>query len=250
MNHLALELVNLGLSEKEAIVYLALLELSPAAVQDVAMKAGVNRTTTYLLVDALMRRGIVSTTTHGKKQLFVAEPPERLLTVLRLQRRELEEKERELLAAIPLLNALHNSRKEKPQIRYFEGAEGLQTARDIFMEEEGEFVQILPLDDAEANADLMRRRPDHLDRLTEDHVPCRTLLVMETPDPNRPPSYPYSQVRIVAASEFPIHAEITVRGNSIMLFSYRPDILTVVITSKAFGDTIRALFDMAWRSRE
>jgi hypothetical protein len=97
---------------------------------------------------------------------------------------------------------------------------------------------------------LLSGRPDHLEKLTDGHVPCRTLLVMETPDPNRPPSYPYSQVRIVAASEFPIHAEITVRGNSIMLFSYRPDILTVIITSKAFGDTIRALFEMAWRSRE
>lgn len=250
MDHLTLELTNLGLSEKEATVYLALLELSPAAVQDVAVRAGVNRTTTYLLVDALMRRGVVSTTTHGKKQLFVAEPPERLLTVLRLQRRELEEKERELLVAIPLLNALHNSRKEKPQIRYFEGAEGVRTVREMLSEESGECVQIVPIDGSESVTEILDRRVDHFDDLRAENVPFRSLMVMANPDPDRVPRLPNAQMRVIDAAEFPVRAEITVRGSTVLLFSYKSNLLSVIVKSEEFAETLRALFNLAWRGTE
>ncbi len=247
MDHLTLELTNLGLSEKEATVYLALLELSPAAVQDVALKAGVNRTTTYLLVDTLMKRGIVSVTTHGKKQLFVAEPPERLLTVLRLQRRELEEKERELMAAIPLLNAIYNAKNEKPQIRYFEGAEGVRTVRDLLAEETGECVQIVPMDSSEATPTIVDGRADYFDGLRADGVSFRTLVVMESPDPDRVPRLPNAQMRVISAKEFPVHAEMTVRGSTVLLFSYKSNLLSVVVKSEEFAETLRALFNLAWK---
>ncbi len=250
MDHLTLELVNLGLSEKEAIVYLALLELSPAAVQDVAIRAGVNRTTTYLLVDALMRRGIVSATTHGKRQLFVAEPPERLLTVLRLQRRELEEKERELLTAIPLLNAVYNSRSEKPQIRYFEGAEGVRTVRELLGEESGECIQIVPVDRFESVTEILDRRTDHFDDLKAASVPFRSLMVMDAPDPDRVPRVPNSQMRVIPAADFPVRAEITVRGNTVLLFSYKANLLSVIVKSEEFAETLRALFNLAWKGTD
>ena len=54
-------LKELGFSEKESEVYLAMLELGPAAVQDIAKKAGVNRSTTYVMIESLKRRGLIST---------------------------------------------------------------------------------------------------------------------------------------------------------------------------------------------
>lgn len=249
METLIRELVSLGLSEKEAAVYLALLEISPASAQDVANKAAVNRATTYLLIESLAKRGIVSTTQKGTKQLFVAEPPDRLLTILRLQRQELAEKERELASAMPFFDALYNSKKEKPQIRYFEGMEGLLAAREIFMGENGEYVQILPVDDANAVAELVDRRPDHLRTLTEKQIPARSLYVTNDPGATRQAGYAHAQIRTVSASKFPIHAEMTVRGNCIFLFTFLPSVLTVIITNKVLSDTMRALFEIAWESQ-
>ena len=45
-----------GLHEKEAKVYLALLELGTADVSDIAAKAGVKRPTSYLVLDELKER--------------------------------------------------------------------------------------------------------------------------------------------------------------------------------------------------
>ncbi len=250
MEHLVRDLVHLGLSEKEAEVYLALLELSPAAIQDIAEKAGVNRSSTYLLVEALQERGIVSTTIEGKKQFYVAEPPERLLAIVRAQKQELEEKERTLLSSIPMLNAVYNAKNAKPRIQYFEGMQWASTVRDLLYEAEGEIIQIVPLDESESVADILKKRPDHFEKLRAENIPVRGLMVMDVPDSARIPDVPNAEMRVVSAREFPIKAEITVRGDTVLLFSYKSNLLSVVITNAEFAETIRALFNMAWRGQK
>jgi sugar-specific transcriptional regulator TrmB len=54
------KLLQLGLSEKEAAVYLALLSLGKGTVTSITRKAGINRTTGYDILNALATKGIVS----------------------------------------------------------------------------------------------------------------------------------------------------------------------------------------------
>ena len=73
------ELKKFGLSEKEARVYLAALELGQASVQDIAKKSAVNRATTYLMIESLEKRGLMYKLIKNKKKLFAADTPERFL---------------------------------------------------------------------------------------------------------------------------------------------------------------------------
>jgi sugar-specific transcriptional regulator TrmB len=68
-------LIKLGLSEKEAAVYLATLELGEDTALNIAEKSQVNRTTTYVILEKLMKLGLASTVERGKKTVFVAEDP-------------------------------------------------------------------------------------------------------------------------------------------------------------------------------
>ena len=54
------KLEKLGFSPKEADVYISLLELGSAVVSDVAKKAGINRSTAYVLLESLEKKGFVS----------------------------------------------------------------------------------------------------------------------------------------------------------------------------------------------
>ncbi|HEU0050855.1 MAG TPA: helix-turn-helix domain-containing protein, partial [Patescibacteria group bacterium] len=72
-------LMECGLTRKEADVYLALLELGPTGAQEIGKRADVNRTTTYLCLEMLKRRGLVSHFDEAKKLCFSAESPERLV---------------------------------------------------------------------------------------------------------------------------------------------------------------------------
>jgi len=246
MDELLQELIHLGLSEKEAAVYLASLELGPAPVQDIAHRAKVNRATTYVMIESLLGRGLISAFVKGKKRYYAPETPERLLAILRLQKREIEEKENELAKTLPMLLALFNVEGAKPQIRYLEGPEGIQTVREMFSKLDGEFLQIVPIEDVNAMKELVEGRGEHLQRIRSQNASHRALLVMDKPNLDEVPAVPNAEVRVLPAEKFPIHAEITVRGNHVFLYSFKSAILSVIIISKEIADTVRALFNLAW----
>ena len=68
-----------GFSEKEIDVYLALLAQGQAVASDIAEQASINRSTTYVILDALAKRGLVETINRGGVAMFTAGPPENLV---------------------------------------------------------------------------------------------------------------------------------------------------------------------------
>ena len=123
------ELKKLGLSDKEAAVYEASLELGEATVQQIAKKSGVARATTYLILDSLMKRGLVSQYSQDHKTKFVPEPPTQLERFLHRQEEELHERQADLGRLLPKLQAFMGASDQRPVVRYFTGVEGLRTMR-------------------------------------------------------------------------------------------------------------------------
>ena len=124
-----LELRKLGLKEKEVQVYLAGLDLGPSSVQQIAKKARITRPTTYGIIKILEKKGLFIEAKQKKKRLFVAQSPERILGILRIQKREIEEKEREFIRIIAALEAKYS--KEKGEIKVYKGKEGLRALEEI-----------------------------------------------------------------------------------------------------------------------
>lgn len=114
------KLEDFGLHGKKAIVYQAVLELGKSTAQEIAKKSGVQRTTTYDVLDHLVREGLISTTFKGRTSLYVAEPPAKLLY-------NLQEKEKKLARFLPELELLFNVHSVKPRVRFYEGVEGIKT---------------------------------------------------------------------------------------------------------------------------
>src|SRR3989344_2158701 len=107
------QLKGLGLSENEAKVYMAMLELGSATVLEISAKAGVNRLTTYVQIESLKKMGLASTQTKGKKQLFIAESPDQLEFVIEREKQAIEQKKEELKTILPELINLFNLSGEK-----------------------------------------------------------------------------------------------------------------------------------------
>ncbi|OQX34847.1 MAG: hypothetical protein B0D91_11755, partial [Oceanospirillales bacterium LUC14_002_19_P2] len=72
-------LKQLDLDDREISIYMTLFRLGPASIRDIAAQTGVNRGTTYETLKRLASRGIVSYFPKGKRRVFRAEDPERLL---------------------------------------------------------------------------------------------------------------------------------------------------------------------------
>lgn len=140
MEDLVAKLERLGLSEKEAEVYLSSLSLGFASMQDIAEKSGVNRATTYTAVEALERRGLMKSKVEEGKRLYVSESPERFRTLLCLQKKELEEKEREFLRLLPHVLMHAHPCGAKPGVKLFEGEDGKNTMMEMLCNADGPWL--------------------------------------------------------------------------------------------------------------
>jgi len=113
------DLIDFGLTDNEAGVYLATLELGETTILRIAKKAGIKRTTTYLAIESLKEKGLINTIKKNKKTFFYAEDP-------RILEKKADEKKEAITKAIPQLLSITNLIDKKPAIRYFEGKEGMK----------------------------------------------------------------------------------------------------------------------------
>jgi len=129
---LPLELRKLGLNEKEAGVYLAALELGYTTIQKIAQKAKISRPTTYEVIKSLEQKGLIKESKDKGKRYFTAESPDNLLGILKIQKRELEEKEREFLRIIATLRDKY-SLNDKKEIKKYKGKNELENLFENFL---------------------------------------------------------------------------------------------------------------------
>ena len=108
------DLQNIGLTDKEASVYLSTLELAQASVQDIGKKANVNRTTTYVVLESLIEKGLVSTLDKDKKTYYIAVSPDNLESIFEIQKKEIEERKKNFEKILPNLHLIYNRQPGKP----------------------------------------------------------------------------------------------------------------------------------------
>lgn len=127
-------LLQINLTEKEIAVYLVLLEKGSLPVQDIARQTGINRVTTYAAIDELKAKGLVAESRKGKRKLFIAEDPETLKSLLNEKTEQLEKEKASLENIIlPALKAININQESKPQIKFFEGADGIDKVYDDYI---------------------------------------------------------------------------------------------------------------------
>jgi len=118
-------LVEYGLSEKEAKVYLVLLRIGSAKAERIAKSAEIPRTTAYNVLKSLNEKGLVSFVKKERGSSFEATDPKNILLFL-------EEKYRQIKEILPQLEKIRGSALEKPEIEIREGKNAIKSVyRDV-----------------------------------------------------------------------------------------------------------------------
>jgi len=127
-------LLQFNLTEKEILTYLTLLEQGNLSVLDISRNTGVNRVTIYSAIDKLKRKGLITESRKGKRKLFVAEDPASLAGILQEKKERIIEEENILQNSIlPMLKAININEEKRPQIKFFEGADGINRIFDEYI---------------------------------------------------------------------------------------------------------------------
>jgi len=246
MSILPKDLTNLGLKAKEAKIYLSALELGYASVLEIAKKAEINRPTAYVVLESLMKKGLISTFEKGKKRYFTAESPEKFKDLIQNEQIRLKQKEEEIKKIIPELNIMYNLGGEKPKVRFFEGKEGLRSIRDDIIKSKVERLdQIVPLD--EVYRVLPPSPTDHRKDMARKlkNVPERIIYTSKKGN-FLPHKEGTKSRRYVPIEKFPFSAEINIYCNKLAIATYKGKIIGVIIESQEIANTMKYIFELSW----
>lgn len=249
MHEAARHLLEFGLSEKEANVYLALLELGPSSVQVVAEKAGVNRSTAYALCEALKKRGLVSEAEQEQRAVFIPESPQRLQEQLEKETQELDGKRIRLHQAMPEFLALFHAVQHKPRVRYFDGWKGISAARASLMEVslDEEYLSFTCIDEG---ATMLARIEERERQRMARRLHGRLILALKPGSSIPETDFSSWNVRQIPYEQSPFSGELDIFGNTVALFIAKDEPMGLLLESPMLAAVFRSLFEASWKSAQ
>jgi len=234
-------LTSAGMGEKSAKIYLAALTLGTTSVQEIARKTGLKRPTVYLHVDELMKQGLFEKVTVNNKQYYRAADP-------RLLEERLKRGLTALQSAMPEFDLLRSKIPGKPRVVVYEGEEGI---KKVYQElKNASFFRIwsnidsgnVPFHDTNMEvAETVRKKGIGVHEIITDTKGARRYarLVAKVAGP--------TYVTRMATLEGFSHDSI-IYDDVVTLFRLSEyNMFVVRIEDKTIADSMKALFDMAWK---
>lgn len=232
------DLKAIGLTEKEAKVYLACLESGQAGAAILAKKANMPKTTTYDALNSLLKRGLVTTYFKKSQRQFVASDPYHLDDRLEQQRAH-------FATLLPELIALYSKQHHKPRLRFFEGKEGVRIMLSEALQEATDMISVNSLDD------IYKKLSDYFPRFSQERakkrIPLRIICRDSKTARQRQESGPRElrQVKIKETA-IPFHSALISWKNKLVLITLRDDLMIVIIESEDITQLFRAMFEWLW----
>ncbi len=119
-------LEDIGLSQTEASVYAALVDISEGSIGEIVKQANVHRTNAYQALERLIQKGLVSYVTRNDAKFFSIKDPTHLL-------RMVKEKEEAIERILPELLLPKQLAKAKGEATIYEGIQSFQRILDHFL---------------------------------------------------------------------------------------------------------------------
>lgn len=235
-----------NLSDYEAKLYIAALDMSEATVSNLASRAGIPRTAVYPPLKQLVAKGFVSPLkAKGKRILYRAVEPKFLEHIFDRRRMDLTELISQFAGSI-------TSGSGEVWVRYFEGRDGLQMAGDIFLSESKS--NLWKTFENVSNVEMVlgtNRFDDYVKRRIEKGISGRVILparehtawiknLIENRDGN------LNEYCLVSPEIYPLEATIAIAGEWVFIESATKKSFALLIKNAPLARTIESIHDMVW----
>ena len=238
-------LVSAGLSEKEARVYLILLQTAGAPATKVITKSGLKKGNTYAILNQLKTKGLVTDYKKDRKAYFRAEAPAKVLELLDQKTIEVNQARTSFAKILPKLSSSYKMAVGKPTVRYFEGEEGIKEVfNDVYNTSDKEqwgCVDIEVAEKALKNYILPNLKPLRLKKkywTMSFSALSPTGIELKKKDLKE-----YRKQILIDRKKYPLPAEIDIYEDKIAMMSFRGgEFVSIIIENKDFAESLRSVF--------
>ncbi len=229
-----------GLTEKQAKIYLACLELGSSSVQKISQKSNIARSTSYEILESLRELNLVSIFRKKKIKYYSAEEPQKIINLTKEKINSLEQ-------ALPQFRAIYGQAKKQPTVRFYQGKSGMILILSEILKEAKEILAIGSSDDV---LDVFDREwPNFVKRRIKNKIPIKIILRESVKARERQRLAPQSlrEVRIIPA-KYDYHGVIFVWKDKIAMFSLKKELIALVIESEELANVQNAMLKVIWDS--
>ncbi len=233
-------LKDIGLTEREGTIYLALLEIGESPAGMIKNKTHLQNSVVHLCLNNLIQKGLINYVEKGKRRFYTSTNPEHLIDFI-------DEKKRELEKIIPSLIEKQKS-QSKYEVHIYEGEKGLKSIHEDILKDLKKKEEFLVLGAPKEAHDKFE--PFFLDfhkRRQKKQIHLRSIYKQDAKEyAETRKKMKFTQVKYLPEKlESPMW--ITTYKNKTILFVVGDILLGIVIENKTIANNFKEYFELVWK---
>lgn len=242
-------LQQLGLTQREEKVYLALLELGETTTGKIIEKSKISGGKIYEILDKLTSKGLVSYSLLDKTKYFRAASPNVLINLLEEEKERINQKEERLAKELPQMLKLQESNKPKSEATFFKGIGGIQKIIFDKLEKLSSKSEILAMGvrgSKQEKYNIMWEKW-HKERIKRK-IRCKAIF-SEVNDPYLPilQKMQHTETKLIRGAT---PSSITIMGDTLFIFTYDTEAGYLVIKNQEILESFKFYFQNLWETAQ
>lgn len=230
-------LLDFGLTDSEAQVYLALFRLGGATASVVAKETGFQRTTVYPILKSLAKKGCVLVYFRKNQHHYYAQKPDKL--------KDLFEKKLEFFnSVIPLFESMDKKQSQIAGLRFIETKEEL---RQFYLDILPDHKNYLIIGNAHVWQNI---DPEFFEQYRESRarLKIKTRLLLSADSREINPTKPdlLREFKYLP-NEYDFKSTMNIFNDKVLIISPDSSSLAVVIAVPAMVDIFKSMFEIIWK---
>jgi sugar-specific transcriptional regulator TrmB len=237
-------LEELGLSVKEAELYICSLKSGPQSASTLSKKTGIARSTVNFIFKQLIQKGFAHKDNRENTTYFNVVQPESLEYVLLEKQAKAKKQLNDLHDLLPMLNGLKNQHSLASKVTYYDGLESLyRTVEDCCAKDESVYF-------ISSHNNIHPKVRSYIERAyipkAKKHKHKNKMILSDGPESRKyikKAKNVYDEVIFVDPKANPFTLTIAIHGDSVDFISYDPsDLSGVIIENKLIAEQMKVLY--------
>lgn len=225
------KLIETGLRENEAKIYLELLRKGELSANELSKNLKIDRTLSYSILNSLIKKGLANYIIKNNKKYFSPASPDNLLNTIK-------KKEIITLDLIPHLSKIKKIKESSQEVNIYEGKNGIRTLFELFLKHNN----FLSFGVTGKGFDLLYESPVLAQELSKKNVAGKIIISQNLKH------HPLAKIKNIKVrySNFESEATTTIFGDYVSIYYTSPKILVILIKDKTIANTYRKHFKFLW----
>lgn len=234
-------LEDIGLTNAEIKIYLALLEIGASSAGPIQKKSGLQNSVTHATLPHLAEKGLISFVKKGQRRIYTAKNPEQILKFI-------DEKRKKLEVLLPQLIAKQKP-IEKQEAEVFVGLPGFKSMMYQFIEDAKKGDEFLFFAFHTKDKTIAK---DAYDFYREFELTRQNIGVVSKgiSPAELKPLFAEGHWKNLLYVDFPVLSNISIFKNKIIMTPWENKIISFMITSEQLADNYKEYFYSIWNKKK